>query len=89
MIAMEGTRYQRFGTATARAGPLLFCCLLAFVFCALAGPARSAPPEPRAVTVGIPQSFPPYYELDADGNPVGFAVDVMDAVAERAGFEVS
>jgi PAS domain S-box-containing protein len=41
------------------------------------------------VTVGVPQSFPPYYGLDEDGNPVGFAVEVMDAVAERAGFEVS
>jgi len=27
--------------------------------------------------------------LDENGTPVGFAVDVMDAVAERAGFEVS
>jgi ABC-type amino acid transport substrate-binding protein len=59
------------------------------MFCALASPASSAPPEPRAVTVGIPQSFPPYYGLDEDGNPVGFAVDLMDEVAERAGFEVS
>ena len=57
-----------------RREPLLFCCLLAFLFGAVASPARSAPPEPRAVTVGIPQSFPPYYSLDADGNPVGFAV---------------
>ncbi len=86
---MERTRHQRLETARVRAGPLLFCCLLAFVFCALASPARSAPPEPRAVTVGITQSFPPYYSLDENGTPVGFTVDVMDAVAERAGFEVS
>ncbi len=89
VIAMARTRHQRLGTARARAGPSLICCLLAFIFCASASPAQSAPPEPRAVTVGIPQSFPPYYGLDEDGNPVGFAVEVMDAVAERAGFEVT
>ncbi|MCH8139004.1 MAG: PAS domain S-box protein, partial [Proteobacteria bacterium] len=85
---MERTRHQRLKTATARAGPLLFCCLLPFIFCALASPARSAPPEPRAVTVGILNSFPPYYELDENGRPGGFAVEVMNEVAERAGITV-
>ncbi len=88
VIAMERTRHRRLGTARVRAGPLLFCCLLPFIFCALANPARSAPPEPRAVTVGILNSFPPYYELDENGRPGGFAVEVMNEVAERAGITV-
>ena len=41
------------------------------------------------VTVGVPKSFPPYYLLDEDGNPSGFAVDAMNAVAKRAGYKVT
>ena len=41
--------------------------------------------NPRQVTVGVPKAFPPYYQLDEDGNPSGFAVAVMNEVAKRAG----
>ena len=44
---------------------------------------------PRPVTVGVPKSFPPYYQLDEDGNPSGFAVAVMNEVAKRAGLKVT
>ncbi len=43
----------------------------------------------RQVTVGVPKSFPPYYQLDEDGNPSGFAVVVMNEVAKRAGLKVT
>ncbi len=43
----------------------------------------------RNVTVGVPRLFPPYYQLDEDGNPSGFAVDVMNEVAKQAGFEIT
>ena len=46
-------------------------------------------PSLRQVTVGVPRSFPPYYLLDEYGNPSGFAVDAMNEVAKRAGFEVT
>ncbi|MEE9294645.1 MAG: transporter substrate-binding domain-containing protein, partial [Phycisphaerae bacterium] len=46
-------------------------------------------PALRQVTVGVPRSFPPYYLLDEYGNPSGFAVDAMNEVAKRAGFEVT
>jgi len=46
-------------------------------------------PSLRQVTVGVPQSFPPYYLLDEYGNPSGFAVDTMNEVAKRAGLLVT
>ena len=46
-------------------------------------------PALREVTVGVPKSFPPYYLLDEDGNPSGFAVDDMNEVAKQAGFKVT
>jgi len=40
------------------------------------------------ITAAIPTSFPPYYQLDAEGRPTGFAIDVMNAIAERTGLQV-
>lgn len=36
----------------------------------------------------IPRSFPPQYAIDEQGKPYGFAIDVMNAVAEKAGYRV-
>ncbi len=58
------------------------------VILALTAPAALAndkPSELREITVGVPSFFPPYYQLDASGNAAGFAIDVMEAVAARAG----
>jgi len=40
------------------------------------------------VTAAIPANFPPYYQLDKQGKPVGFAIDIMNSVARRSGFQV-
>ena len=55
----------------------------------LAAPAAHAQPasDLGEITVGVPASFPPYFQQDADGNPVGFGVDVMEAVAARSGIK--
>lgn len=37
------------------------------------------------LVVTVPAKFPPYYSLDSKGQPAGFAIDVFEAVAERAG----
>jgi PAS domain S-box-containing protein len=49
----------------------------------------SETPAVRDVVVGIPKSFPPYYVLDDDGKPSGFAYDTMNGVAAQAGFNVT
>ncbi len=46
------------------------------------------PPPAREVAAAIPRHFPPQYHVDADGKPIGFAIDVMDAVAKRANLRV-
>ncbi|MDJ0557428.1 MAG: EAL domain-containing protein [Microcoleaceae cyanobacterium MO_207.B10] len=40
------------------------------------------------ITVAIPKSFPPQYAVDENGKPVGFAIDVMEKIAARAGFKL-
>lgn len=42
----------------------------------------------RTITAAVPSSFPPYYQLDKQGKPVGFAIDVMNAIAKRSGLNV-
>lgn len=41
----------------------------------------------EVVVAAVPRHFPPHYELH-DGQPAGFAVDIMEAVARRAGLRL-
>lgn len=43
----------------------------------------------REVSVAVLRSWPPQYDTNAGGAPIGFAIDVMDAVAAIAGLKVS
>jgi PAS domain S-box-containing protein len=43
---------------------------------------------PRKVIAAIPPDSPPTYFKDVNGKPVGFAVDVMNELAQRAGLKV-
>ncbi len=47
-----------------------------------------ADPATRQVIAGVPRSWPPQYGIDENGNPIGFAIDVMEAIAARAGLRV-
>ncbi len=42
----------------------------------------------REVIAGVPRSWPPQYSVDENGNPTGFAIDVMEEIAARAGLRV-
>ena len=64
-----------------------FSLLLVFVL-GLFGVQAVAADERDAVIVGTSGRFPPYSMLDDKGNPYGFAIDVMDAVALRAGLKI-
>ena len=44
--------------------------------------------EPREVIAAVPRRFPPLVESHDDDQPTGFAIDVLDAVARRAGLRV-
>ncbi len=44
--------------------------------------------DTRTVTAGVPRHWPPQYDVDEAGRPVGFAIDVMEAIAARAHLEV-
>lgn len=43
----------------------------------------------REVSVAVLRSWPPQFDTNAGGAPIGFAIDVMDAVAAMAGLKVS
>ena len=72
-----------------RIAVFLGCCLLSLAIAAPASADDGPSQAQRKVIVGVPESFPPYYQLDKDGNPFGFAIAVMNEVAKRAGLSVT
>ncbi len=64
----------------------LLCAVLA-TFTA-GTPGRGAEPE-RKIVAAVPENWPPEYSLNRQGRPEGFAVEILDAVASRAGLKVS
>ena len=73
---------------------LLFLALLVFVATTTAialardKSAATAKQSPRGIIAAVPRSWPPQYSIDANGNPTGFAIDVMEEIAARAGVRV-
>src|SRR5512147_759663 len=61
-------------------GPLLI------VGASAAGSARA---DMQEVVAAVARDFYPEYVIDADGHPGGFAIDLMNAVAKRAGLSVT
>ena len=49
--------------------------------------ARDFDPEQKVIAA-VPKSFPPYYSQVGNGQSTGFGIDIMDAVAERAGIRI-
>ena len=61
-----------------------------FLVVASLASASDGPSLPKGhINVGFLKSFPPYYQLDKNGNPSGFAADVMNEVAKRSGLTVN
>ena len=50
--------------------------------------ANATEAERRKIIAVVPRSWPPQYQVGEDGKPVGFAIDVMNEVAARAGLTV-
>lgn len=61
--------------------------VLAFVLPLFATHALAAD-ESNVIVVGTGGNFPPYSMMDDEGQPYGFDIDVMDAVAARAGLTI-
>ncbi len=51
-------------------------------------PGETANEPHRKVVAAVPRSWPPQYSLVENGKPIGFAIDVMDEIAARAGLTV-
>ena len=53
------------------------------------GVSAEANASPKSeITAAVLDDFPPLYTRDAQGDPAGFAVDVLGRVASRAGLKV-
>jgi PAS domain S-box-containing protein len=64
----------------------LLTVLLALILCTvLAAPGAADEPEIR---VGVSQDFRPYAFADKNGRPVGYAIDLIQAVAHEMGLRV-
>ena len=50
---------------------------------------RSAQAETKEVVAAVARDFYPEYVIDADGHPGGSGIDLMNAVAKRAGLSVT
>ena len=49
---------------------------------------RTASAQPSELVVAFHENWPPHYSLDEDGQPTGFAADVIEELAKRAGLTV-
>ena len=72
-----------------RPSPLLFLSLLVILVTLFQTPSVFAQEEQDELIVGVHRNFPPQYSIDEKtGEPVGFAIDIMDEVAKRSGLNV-
>ncbi len=73
------------------AGAILSLALAAAVASPVAAQATKTDPAtaaPEYVIAAMPRHWPPQYDVDEKGKPLGFAIDIMGEIAKRAGFEV-
>lgn len=90
-----GGRWLRESRYPAAPGLIaLFGLFLIAAFLAIAirgAPARAQPQNDTAetITAAMPESWPPHYIAKPGEQPTGFAVEILDAVAARAGYSVN
>ena len=59
---------------------LLYLLVLAFLPLL---PAVACAETDSTITIGYPENFPPYYSIDDQGKPVGFAIEVIEDLARQ------
>lgn len=89
--AIDGDRQRRLRIVGSVAA-LAVLAVAAWLLWRLAGPGRDRTWERIQATgvwrVGLDPSFPPFENLDANGQPAGFDVDLAQAIAARWGVRV-
>ncbi len=85
-VKHEGARRLRgaFGLA-AMIGVLAAFLSVYFYLPAQAAKKPSEVSAGRVVVAGVPANWPPHYSLDGAGRPSGFAIDVIEEIAQRIG----
>jgi len=69
---------------------LLFLALCSVVANAAFSAELSLPDDTdQTISAGVVRGFPPHFIIDENGDATGFAIDVMDEVAARAGLAVN
>ena len=68
-------------------GPVLGLALVVLAPLLLAGPAQAVEGEGREVVVGTEGTYPPF-TFNEDGELTGYDIEVIEAVAERAGWRL-
>lgn len=66
----------------------LFLTMLFFLLL-FVSPAAAGDPEERVLVAGADENFPPYEFIGYSGTPAGFNIDILRAVAEETGLNVS
>ena len=61
-------------------------CLALLLWCG--PPPLAQAPSPQRILVGTETRFPPYADVDADGRPIGFSVEVFSALARAMNLPV-
>ncbi|WXG53671.1 MAG: EAL domain-containing protein [Candidatus Sedimenticola sp. (ex Thyasira tokunagai)] len=67
---------------------LASCLMLGLLYLPSASVATADGGAAAPLTVAVHRQFPPQYSLDSEGNPQGFAIDIIKVVAARAGYPI-
>lgn len=66
------------------------CGAALLIFSGFPAAAQTGPDSDETViTASMPASWPPHYIAEEGKKPTGFAVEILDAVAQRAGYKVN
>lgn len=63
--------------------------ILVLFFAGGIAPSSAAPSDDHQLIAGCDEQFPPYQYIDLNGQPDGFSIDIMNAVAEEMSLPVS
>lgn len=88
MITMNTRRFLQV-TALLVAGALVAACGKKEEAPAPAAPAAPTPPAVKTYTVGTDAAYAPFESQNEKGEIVGFDIDVVRAIAEKAGIQVN
>lgn len=48
----------------------------------------TTPQNPKTVVAAVPRHWPPQFAINDKGEPIGFAIDVIEEVAQQAGLQI-